>query len=113
MCVEGRYGNELPVTPGQEACRNSGLRAAKASPISRKEIGSHGAASLATYAEYAVAPGERGRTDSELGVTFEQAAGRLAARHDCSLPFALGLPDPARGRGAQFNAGAGGTGSFC
>src|SRR4029077_932186 len=27
---------------------------------------------------------------------------RLAARHDCSLRFALGLPDPARGRGAHL-----------
>lgn len=40
---EGRYGNELPLTPGQEAA-GTVVALGKASPTSMKVTGSHGAA---------------------------------------------------------------------
>ena len=96
---EGRYGNELPFTPGQEA---AGTVVAVGKSVSHLQEGDRVAwcSVLGTYAEYAVAPAER-VVPIPIGVTFAQAAAALQARHDCSLPFALGLPDPATGRGAH------------
>lgn len=98
MCGRGVTGNKLPFTPGQEA---AGTVVAVGKSVSHLQEGNRVAwcSVLGTYAEYAVAPAER-VVPIPIGVTFEQAGRRLSARHDCSLPFALGLPDPARGRGA-------------
>src|SRR5260370_2374173 len=72
---EGRYGNELPFTPGQEA---AGTVVAVAKSVSHLQQGDRVAwcSILATYAEYAVAPAER-VVPIPIGVTFEQAAAAL------------------------------------
>jgi NADPH:quinone reductase len=72
---EGRYGNELPFTPGQEA---AGTVVAVGKSVSHLQEGDRVAwySILATYAEYAVAPGER-VVPIPIGVTFEQAAAAL------------------------------------
>ncbi len=72
---EGRYGNELPFTPGQEA---AGTVVAVGKSVSHLQEGDRVAwcSVLGTYAEYAVAPAER-VVPIPIGVTFEQAAAAL------------------------------------
>jgi NADPH2:quinone reductase len=72
---EGRYGNELPFTPGQEA---AGTVVAVGKGVSHVHEGDRVAwcSILGTYAEYAVVPAER-VVPIPIGVTFEQAAAAL------------------------------------
>src|SRR5258708_23639996 len=72
---EGRYGNKLPFTPGQEA---AGTVVAVGKSLSHLHEGDRVASCsiLWTYAEYAVASADPG-VPIPIGVTFEQAAAAL------------------------------------
>ena len=80
------------------------LRSAKASPISRKATGSHGAA----FSEYAVAPAER-VVPIPIGVTFEQAAAALLQGMTAHYLSHSAYPIQP-GDEVLIHAGAGGTG---
>jgi len=75
---EGRYGNKLPFTPGQEA---AGTVVAVGKSVSHLHEGDRVArcSILGTYAEYAVAPAER-VVPIPIGLSFEQAAAALLQR---------------------------------
>jgi len=73
-----------------------------------KLTGSHWCPHLGTYAEYAVAPAER-VVPIPIGVPSNRRR-RLAARHDCSLPFTTRLSPIQPGDEVLVHAGAGGTG---
>ncbi len=104
---EGRYGNELPFTPGQEA---AGTVVAVGKSVSHLQEGDRVAwcSILATYAEYAVAPGER-VVPIPIGVTFEQAAAALLQGMTAHYLSHSAYPIQP-GDEVLIYAGAGGTG---
>jgi NADPH:quinone reductase len=104
---EGRFGNQTPFTPGQEA---AGTVAAVGSGVSDLKQGDRVAwcSVLGTYAEFAVAPAERVVPIPD-DVTFEQAAAALLqgmTAHYLSRS-AYGIRP---GDAVLIHAGAGGTG---
>src|SRR5258708_14669892 len=104
---EGRYGNELPFTPGQEAV---GTVVAVGNGVSHVHEGDRVAwcSILGTYAEYAVAPAER-VVPIPMGVTFEQAAAALLQGMTAHYLSHSAYPiEP--GDEVLIHAGAGGTG---
>ena len=104
---EGRYGNELPFTPGQEA---AGTVVAVGKGVSHVHEGDRVAwcSILGTYAEYAVAPAER-VVPIPIGVTFEQAAAALLQGMTAHYLSHSAYPiEP--GDEVLIHAGAGGTG---
>ncbi len=104
---QGRYGNKLPFTPGQEA---AGTVVAVGKSVSCLHEGDQVAwcSILGTYAEYAVAPAER-VVPIPIGVTFEQAAAVLlqgmTAHYLSHSAFPIQPGDE-----VLVHAGAGGTG---
>ncbi len=104
---EGRYGNELPFTPGQEA---AGTVVAVGKSVSHLQEGDQVAwcSVLGTYAEYAVAPGER-VVPIPIGVTFEQAAAALLQGMTAHYLSHSAYPIQP-GDEVLIHAGAGGTG---
>ena len=76
---EGRYGNKLPFTPGQEA---AGTVVAVGKSVSHLHEGDRVAwcSILGIYAEYAVAPAER-VVPIPIGLSFEQAAAGVTAHY--------------------------------
>ena len=104
---EGRFGNQTPFTPGQEA---AGTVAAVRSGVSDLKQGDRVAwcSVLGTYAEFAVAPAERVVPIPD-DVTFEQAAAVLLqgmTAHYLSRSAYTIQP----GDEVLIHAGAGGTG---
>ena len=104
---EGRFGNQTPFTPGQEA---AGTVAAVGSGVSDLKQGDRVAwcSVLGTYAEFAVAPAERVVPIPD-DVTFEQAAAVLLqgmTAHYLSRSAYTIQP----GDEVLIHAGAGGTG---
>jgi NADPH2:quinone reductase len=104
---DGRYGNQTPFTPGQEA---AGTVAAVGSGVSDLKPGDRVAwcSVLGTYAEFAVAPAERVVPIPD-DVTFEQAAAALLqgmTAHYLSRSAYRIQP----GDEVLVHAGAGGTG---
>src|SRR3981189_2038829 len=104
---EGRFGNQTPFTPGQEA---AGRVAAVGPGVSDLKQGDRVAwcSVLGTYAEYAVAPAERVVPIPD-DVTFEQAAAALLqgmTAHYLSRSAYTIQP----GDEVLIHAGAGGTG---
>jgi NADPH2:quinone reductase len=104
---EGRYGNQTPFTPGQEA---AGIVVAVGPGVSDLKQGDRVAwcSVLGTYAEYAVAPAERVVPIPD-DVTFEQAAAALLqgmTAHYLSRSAYRIQP----GDEVLIHAGAGGTG---
>jgi NADPH2:quinone reductase len=104
---EGRFGNQTPFTPGQEA---AGTVAAVGPGVSDLKQGDRVAwcSVLGTYAEYAVAPAERVVPVPD-DVTFEQAAAVLLqgmTAHYLSRSAYRIQP----GDEVLIHAGAGGTG---
>src|ERR1700731_845145 len=103
----GRYGNKLPFPPGQEA---AGTVIAVGKSVSHLQEGDRVAwcSVLGTYAEYAVAPAERG-VPIPIGVTFEQAAAALlqgmTAHYLSHSTYPIQPGDE-----VLIHAGAGGTG---
>jgi D-arabinose 1-dehydrogenase-like Zn-dependent alcohol dehydrogenase len=89
---EGRYGNQTPFRPGQEA---AGTIVAIGPGVVDLTVGQRVAwcSILGTYADYAVAPAER-VVPIPANVTFEQAGRRVAARHDSALPVAISVSSP-------------------
>jgi len=104
---EGRYGNELPFTPGQEA---AGTVVAVGKSVSHLQEGDRVAwcSVLGTYAEYAVAPAER-VVPIPIGVTFEQAAAALLQGMTAHYLSHSAYPIQP-GDEVLIYAGAGGTG---
>ena len=104
---EGRYGNELPFTPGQEA---AGTVVAVGKGVSHVHEGDRVAwcGILGTYAEYAVAPAER-VVPIPIGVTFEQAAAALLQGMTAHYLSHSAYPIQP-GDEVLIHAGAGGTG---
>jgi len=104
---EGRYGNELPFTPGQEA---AGTVVAVGKSVSCLHEGDRVAwcSILGTYAEYAVAPAER-VVPIPIGVTFEQAAAALLQGMTAHYLSHSAYPIQP-GDEVLIHAGAGGTG---
>src|SRR5258708_291781 len=103
---EGRYGNELPFTPGQEA---AGTVVAVGKSVSHLQEGDRVACSVpGTYAEYAVAPAER-VVPIPIGVTFEQAAAALLQGMTAHYLSHSAYPIQP-GDEVLIHAGAGGTG---
>jgi NADPH2:quinone reductase len=104
---EGRYGNELPFTPGQEA---AGTVVAVGKGVSHVHEGDRVAwcSILGTYAEYAVAPAER-VVPIPIGVTFEQAAAALLQGMTAHYLSHSAYPIQP-GDEVLIHAGAGGTG---
>ena len=104
---EGRYGNELPLTPGQEA---AGTVVAVGKSVSHLQEGDRVAwcSVLGTYAEYAVAPAERVVPIPD-GVTFEQAAAALLQGMTAHYLSHSAYPIQP-GDEVLIHAGAGGTG---
>jgi NADPH2:quinone reductase len=104
---EGRYGNKLPFTPGQEA---AGTVVAVGKSVSHLYEGDRVAwcSILGTYAEYAVAPAER-VVPIPIGLSFEQAAAALlqgmTAHYLSHSAYAIQPGDE-----VLIHAGAGGTG---
>jgi NADPH:quinone reductase-like Zn-dependent oxidoreductase len=104
---EGRYGNELPFTPGQEA---AGTVVAVGKGVSHVHEGDRVAwcSILGTYAEYAVVPAER-VVPIPIGVTFEQAAAALLQGMTAHYLSHSAYPIQP-GDEVLIHAGAGGTG---
>ena len=104
---EGRYGNKLPFTPGQEA---AGTVVAVGKSVSRLHEGDRVAwcSILGTYAEYAVAPAER-VVPIPIDVTFEQAAATLLQGMTAHYLSHSAYPIQP-GDEVLIHAGAGGTG---
>lgn len=104
---EGRYGNKLPFTPGQEA---AGTVVAVGKSVSHLHEGDWVAwcSILGTYAEYAVAPAER-VVPIPIGVTFEQAAAALLQGMTAHYLSHSAYPIQP-GDEVLIHAGAGGTG---
>jgi len=104
---EGRYGNQLPFTPGQEA---AGTVVAVGKSVSHLQEGDRVAwcSVLGTYAEYAVAPAER-VVPIPIGVTFEQAAAALLQGMTAHYLSHSAYPIQP-GDEVLIHAGAGGTG---
>jgi NADPH2:quinone reductase len=104
---QGRCGNKLPLTPGQQA---AGTVVAVGKSVSCLHEGDRVAwgSILGTYAEYAVAPAKR-VVPIPIGVTFEQAAAALlqgmTAHYLSHSAFHIQLGDE-----VLIHAGAGGTG---
>jgi NADPH2:quinone reductase len=91
---EGRYGNQTPFTPGQEA---SGIVESVGLGVTDLKRGDRVAwcSVLGTYAEYAVAP----PGEWCLSPTMSRSTGRRrsAPGHDRSLPFAICIRNSAGG----------------
>src|SRR6266481_2440924 len=104
---EGRYGNKLPFTPGQEA---AGTVVAVGKSVSHLQEGDRVAwcSILGTYAEYAVAPAER-VVLIPIGVTYEQAAAALLQGMTAHYLSHSAYPIQP-GDEVLIHAGAGGTG---
>jgi NADPH:quinone reductase len=104
---EGRYGNKLPFTPGQEA---AGTVVAVGKSVSYLHEGDRVAwcSILGTYAEYAVAPAER-VVPIPIDVTFEQAAATLLQGMTAHYLSHSAYPIQP-GDEVLIHAGAGGTG---
>jgi NADPH:quinone reductase len=104
---EGRYGNKLPFTPGQEA---AGTVVAVGKSVSYLHEGDRVAwcSILGTYAEYAVAPAER-VVPIPIDVTFEQAAASLLQGMTAHYLSHSAYPIQP-GDEVLIHAGAGGTG---
>jgi len=104
---EGRYGNEPPFTPGQEA---AGTVVAVGKSVSHLQEGDRVAwcSVLGTYAEYAVTPAER-VVPIPIGVTFEQAAAALLQGMTAHYLSHSAYPIQP-GDEVLIYAGAGGTG---
>jgi NADPH2:quinone reductase len=104
---QGRYGNKLPFTPGQEA---AGTVVAVGKSVSHFHEGDRVAwcSILGTYAEYAVAPAER-VVPIPIGVTFEQAAAALLQGMTAQYLSHSAYPIQP-GDEVLIHAGAGGTG---
>jgi NADPH2:quinone reductase len=104
---EGRYGNKLPFTPGQEA---AGTVVAAGKNVFHLREGDRVAwcSILGTYAEYAVAPAER-VIPIPIGVTFEQAAAVLLQGMTAHYLSHSAYPIQP-GDEVLIHAGAGGTG---
>jgi NADPH2:quinone reductase len=104
---EGRYGNKLPFTPGQEA---AGTVVAVGKIVSHLHEGDRVAwcSILGTYAEYAVAPAER-VVSIPIDVTFEQAAATLLQGMTAHYLSHSAYPIQP-GDEVLIHAGAGGTG---
>jgi NADPH:quinone reductase len=104
---EGRYGNQTPFTPGQEA---AGTIVAVGPAVVDLKVGERVAwcSVLGTYAEYAVTPAERVVPIPD-DVTFEQAAAALlqgmTAQYLSQSAYAVQAGDE-----VLVHAGAGGTG---
>jgi NADPH2:quinone reductase len=104
---EGRYGNKLPFTPGQEA---AGTVVAVGKTVSHLHEGDRVAwcSILGTYAEYAVVPAER-VVPIPIGVTFEEAAAALLQGMTADYLSHSAYPIQ-QGDEVLIHAGAGGTG---
>jgi NADPH:quinone reductase len=104
---EGRYGNQLPFTPGQEA---AGTVIAVGKNVSHLQEGDRVAwcSVLGTYAEYALAPAKR-VVPIPLDVTFEQAAAALLQGMTAHYLSHSAYPIQP-GDEVLIHAGAGGTG---
>jgi NADPH2:quinone reductase len=104
---EGRYGNKLPFTPGQEA---AGTVVAVGKSVSHFHEGDRVAwcSILGTYAEYAVAPAER-VVPIPIGLSFEQAAAALLQGMTAHYLSHSAYPIQP-GDEVLIHAGAGGTG---
>jgi NADPH:quinone reductase len=104
---EGRYGNKLPFTPGQEA---AGTVVAVGKSVSHLHEGERVAwcSILGTYAEYAVAPAKR-VIPIPIGLSFELAAAALLQGMTAHYLSHSAYPIQ-RGDEVLIHAGAGGTG---
>jgi NADPH2:quinone reductase len=104
---EGRYGNKLPFTPGQEA---AGTVVAVGKSVSHLHEGDRVAwcSILGTYAEYAVAPAER-VVPIPIGLSFEQGAAALLQGMTAHYLSHSAYPIQP-GDEVLIHAGAGGTG---
>jgi NADPH2:quinone reductase len=104
---EGRYGNQTPFTPGQEA---TGTIVAVGPGVADLKVGERVAwcSILGTYAEYAVAPAER-VVPIPAGVTFEQAAAAMLQGMTAHYLSQSAYPVQS-GDEVLVHAGAGGTG---
>jgi NADPH:quinone reductase len=104
---EGRYGNKLPFTPGQEA---AGTVVAVGKSVSHLNEGDRVAwcSILGTYAEYAVVPAER-VVPIPIGLSFEQAAAALLQGMTAHYLSHSTYPIQPRDE-VLIHAGAGGTG---
>jgi NADPH:quinone reductase len=104
---EGRYGNQTPFTPGQEA---AGTIVAVGPGVVDLEVGERVAwcSILGTYAEYAVAPAER-VVPIPADVTFEQAAAAMLQGMTAHYLSQSAYPVQS-GDEVLVHAGAGGTG---
>jgi len=104
---EGRYGNKLPFTPGQEA---AGTVVAVGKSVFHLHEGDRVAwcSILGTYAEYAVAPAER-VVPIPIGLSFEQAAAALLQGMTAHYLSHSAYPIQP-GDEVLIHAGAGGTG---
>ena len=104
---EGRYGNALPLTPGQEA---AGTVVQVGSEVKDITIGDRVAwcSVLGTYAEYALAPAAR-VVPIPSGISFEQAAAvmlqGMTAHYLSHAAYPIKTGDE-----VLIHAGAGGTG---
>ena len=94
---EGRYGNALPLTPGQEA---AGTVVQVGSEVKDITIGDRVAwcSVLGTYAEYALAPAAR-VVPIPSGISFEQAAAVMLQGLTAHYLSHAAYPDQNRGRG--------------
>ena len=104
---EGRYGNKLPFTPGQEA---AGTVVAVGKSVAHLHEADRVAwcSILGTYAEYAVAPAER-VVPIPIGLSFEQAAAALLQGMTAHYLSHSAYPIQP-GNEVLIHAGAGGTG---
>jgi len=104
---EGRYGNKPPFTPGQEA---AGTILALGANVSHLKEGDRVAwcSVLGTYAEYALAPGNR-VVPLPPGISFEQAAAVLLQGMTAHYLSQSAYPIQS-GDEVLIHAGAGGTG---
>jgi len=104
---EGRYGNQTPFTPGQEA---AGTIVAVGPGVVDLKVGKRVAwcSILGTYAEYAVAPAER-VVPIPADVTFEQAAAAMLQGMTAHYLSQSAYPVQS-GDEVLVHAGAGGTG---
>ena len=104
---EGRYGNALPLTPGQEA---AGTVVEVGSEVKELAKGDRVAwcSILGTYAEFAIAPADR-VVPIPSGVSFEQAAAVLLQGMTAHYLSHSAYPIKA-GDEVLIHAGAGGTG---
>jgi NADPH:quinone reductase len=104
---EGRYGNQTPFTPGQEA---AGTIVAVGPGVVDLKVGERVAwcSILGTYAEYAVAPAER-VVPIPADVTFEQAAAAMLQGMTAHYLSQSAYPVQS-GDEVLVHAGAGGTG---